>query len=148
MSRDEIEQGLQWRWRPEAIRAMIRERESSVIVVRLKTPLADAPPGTLVGFAAMRFGYETAHLNLLAVDPRCRRQGLGREMLDWLELSARTAGLARIDLEVRARNGGAQTFYRDAGFAAGKTVPGYYQGQEAALRMHKWLDASPRRPRA
>lgn len=144
MSRDEIEHGLQWRWRPEAIRAMIRDTESSVIISRLQTPLPEAAAGTLMGFAAMRFGFETAHLNLLAVDPRCRRQGLGRELLNWLVLTAHTAGLDRIDLEVRARNRGAQRFYRAAGFAPGKTIPGYYQGQETAVRMHKWLDSAAR----
>ena len=58
-------------------------------------------------------------------------------------LSGDDGCLDRIDLEVRARNRNAQRFCRDAGFAPGKTIPGY-QGQEAAMRMHKWLDSVAR----
>ena len=50
----------------------------------------------MAGFAQLQSDGEIqAHLSLIAVDPACRRQGLGRQMLD---LALRTAGGLRIDL--------------------------------------------------
>ena len=94
----------------------------------------------IVAFAIMQLGDETAHLNLLAVAPGYRLQGLGRRMLDWLRLTCIEAGVFRIDLELRAANVSARVFYERLGFAAGSLVKGYYQGREAALRMSLRLD--------
>ena len=56
----------------------------------------------------MEFDLESAHLNLLAVDPIFRRRGIARSLLSWLEKSAKTAGILEITLEVRTMNTGAQ----------------------------------------
>lgn len=135
LSRDEVEQGLEWRWRTPKVHALIRDPEASVLCAKCRSQ-----GGTLLGgFGIMRFGDEVAHLNLLAVRPSIRRQGMGMLMLKWLEQSAVTCGLARVDLEVRLNNHGARTFYRRAGYRPGQMIQGYYQGREAALRMHKNL---------
>ena len=139
MSRDEIEQGLEWRWRTPAIRAFINDPEACVLCARCRLNEREF----LGGFGIMQFGAEVAHLNLLAVDPRLRRQGLGERLLSWLETSAVTAGLYRIDLEVRANNAGARRFYEELGYKASRTIRGYYQGREAALKMHKKLRDRP-----
>ena len=43
---------------------------------------------SVVGFAIMRYADESAHLNLLAVAPEYRRQGIARALLTWLEGTA------------------------------------------------------------
>jgi ribosomal-protein-alanine N-acetyltransferase len=131
MSRDLIEQGLTWAWTPARVQHYISGRDSSVIVARRD--------GRLAAFAIMHFGDETAHLNLLAVAPRHRRQGLGRQLMDWLVTTAVEAGVFRINLELRTRNEDARTFYEALGFSQAGVVPGYYQGREAALRMSRSL---------
>jgi ribosomal protein S18 acetylase RimI-like enzyme len=83
----------------------------------------------------MHFGDEVAHLNLLAVAPAHRRQGLGRQLMDWLTATAIEAGVFRINLELRTRNEPARLFYEGLGFEQLGVVQGYYQGREAALRM-------------
>jgi ribosomal protein S18 acetylase RimI-like enzyme len=134
MSRDLIEYGLPWSWTPSRVLRSISGRDSSVVVARRQ-------PG-IAAFAIMHFGDETAHLNLLAVAARHRRQGLGRRLMEWLTATASEAGIFRIDLELRAQNQTAREFYERMGFDALTIIPGYYQGREGALRMTRRLGRS------
>jgi ribosomal-protein-alanine N-acetyltransferase len=131
MSRDLIEQGLTWSWTPARVQHFICGSESSVIVARRERRIA--------AFAIMHFGDEVAHLNLLAVAPQHRRQGLGRQLMDWLTATALEAGVFRINLELRTHNEPARIFYERLGFDHLGIVQGYYQGREAALRMSRRL---------
>jgi [ribosomal protein S18]-alanine N-acetyltransferase len=131
MSRALIEQGLPWSWTPTRVERCIKSRDSCVLVVRRD--------GRVAAFAIMHFSDETAHLNLLAVAASHQRQGLGRQLLEWLFATAVEAGVFRVDLELRADNEHARRFYESLRFEAEKVVPGYYQGREAALRMTRRL---------
>jgi ribosomal protein S18 acetylase RimI-like enzyme len=91
----------------------------------------------------MYFGLDRAHLNLLAVKPDCRRLGVGRRLIEWLEQSARVAGAFTVKLEVRAGNSQAQAFYRRLGYRQAGFAPGYYSGKEAALAMVHDLRREP-----
>jgi ribosomal-protein-alanine N-acetyltransferase len=131
MSRDLIEHGLTWAWTPARVQHFISAPETSVVVARREQRIA--------AFAIMHFGDELAHLNLLAVAAAHRRQGLGRQLIEWLTATAIEAGVFRINLEVRAQNDVARIFYQTLGFDALNVVQGYYQGREAALRMTRQL---------
>jgi ribosomal-protein-alanine N-acetyltransferase len=166
MSRDLIEQGLTWSWTPARVQHFITGTESSVVVARRErrgdtaggdewrgdAPRMAAPRGDarrmaaprIAAFAIMHFGDEVAHLNLLAVAPEHRRQGLGRQLMDWLTTTAIEAGVFRINLELRTQNGSARAFYEKLGFDELGVVQGYYQGREAALRMSRRLGATQR----
>jgi ribosomal protein S18 acetylase RimI-like enzyme len=135
MSRDLVEQGLTWSWTPARVQHFISGSDSSVIVARRERCIA--------AFAIMHFGDDVAHLNLLAVAPAHRRQGLGRQLMDWLTLTAIEAGVLRINLEVRTQNQEARAFYETLGFDPLGVVQGYYQGREAALRMTRHLAQNP-----
>ncbi|MDP9012856.1 MAG: GNAT family N-acetyltransferase [Pseudomonadota bacterium] len=135
MSRDLIEQGLPWSWTPARVQHFICAAESSVVVARRAR--VGAP--RIAGFAIMHFGEDVAHLNLLAVAPGYRRQGLGRQLMDWLTLTAIEAGVFSINLELRTQNDQARAFYETLGFVPRGVVQGYYQGREAALRMSRRL---------
>jgi ribosomal protein S18 acetylase RimI-like enzyme len=127
MSRDLIEGGLTWAWTPARVLQFLANKDSSVIVTRRERRIA--------AFAMMHFGDDTAHLNLLAVAAPYRRQGLGRQLVDWLCASALEAGSSRINLELRTTNVDALAFYAALGFEREGVRQGYYQGREAALRM-------------
>ncbi|MBT8143957.1 MAG: GNAT family N-acetyltransferase [Gammaproteobacteria bacterium] len=127
MSREFIEDGLRWTWRAPRIARQI-ESSDTVVLVALEGR-------RLAGFAIMSYGDTNAHLNLLAVDPAYRMQGLGRRMVDWLEKTARNAGIFRITLEVRAQNFGGRCFYKALGYREVLLLRGYYQGAEDAVRM-------------
>jgi [ribosomal protein S18]-alanine N-acetyltransferase len=134
MSRDLIEQGLTWSWTPARVQHFIGGAESSVVVARREQRVA--------AFAIIHFGDDVAHLNLLAVAPEHRRQGLGSQLMDWLVRTAIEAGVFRINLEVRTNNDTAKFFYSRLGFDQLGIVQGYYQGCEAALRMSRHLAKS------
>lgn len=131
MSREHIEHGLDWSWTAARVRAAIGDAAVNVAVA--------LEGDSLVGFGIMKYGDDKAHLSLLAVSPRRREFGVGRQLLDWLEQSARAAGLGRIELEVRADNPGALAFYGLRGFERFSTVRGYYQGRIDAFRLAKSL---------
>jgi [ribosomal protein S18]-alanine N-acetyltransferase len=135
MSRDLIEQGLTWSWTPARVQHFICGPESSVVVARRERSIA--------AFAIMHFGDDVAHLNLLAVAPEHRRQGLGKQLMGWLTATAIEAGVFRINLELRTHNEAARIFYEYLGFDQLGVVQGYYQGREAALRMSRRLAKSP-----
>jgi ribosomal protein S18 acetylase RimI-like enzyme len=154
MSRDMVEQGLTWSWTPARVQHFITGSESSVVIARRDrngVHMRGGNPRRFVddrygnsrrgidAFAIMQFSDEVAHLNLLAVAPEYRRQGLGRQLMEWLTLTAIEAGVFRIDLELRTQNEPARAFYEKLGFASRGVVQGYYQGREAALRMTRRL---------
>ena len=127
MSRDLIEAGLDWRYTPRRMAALIGDPETMALV---------AGEGAQIhGFAIMQFGDDLAHLTLLCVRPAQRGRGLGRRLIEWLVASARVAGIASIRLELRADNAAALGFYRRLGFAETSLVPAYYGGRVAARRM-------------
>ena len=135
MSRRLVEVGLPWTWTPARVARHIHHPDSMVITARTVSGTSPA----LAAFAIMHFGDDIAHLNLLAVDTRWQRRGLGRRLVQWLEMSAITAGTFTLCLEVRARNPVAQLFYRELGFDETGRVPRYYSGREDAIRLSRDL---------
>ncbi len=134
LARDEIEQGFGWTWTAARIAASRQASDMNLAVA--------CRDGRRLGFGLMRYFDDSAHLCLLAVDPRERRQGVGSVLLRWLESSALTAGIGATTLEMRATNGGARIFYERHGYRCVGTTPGYYQGREDALRLRHPLIAS------
>ena len=65
LSRDFIECGLGWEYRPERIRELIAARDTVTLVAR--------DGDRVIGFAIMSFGDEYAHLVLMAVRPAGQR---------------------------------------------------------------------------
>jgi len=127
MSRDLIEAGLGWGYRPQRMAELIAARETATLVANER--------GRCVGFAVMKFGDERAHLVLLAVLPTHRRRGIARRMLTWLLESAAIAGMASVHLELLEDNAAARAFYRALSFAETMRIPGYYGGRKPAVRM-------------
>jgi len=166
MSRDYIEQGLTWRWRPENLARKIAAAETVVLVAELDV----GGVRFIGGFAVMDFdadnkprtgpelnsaarlqaqrqvaaeteqSLEKAQLLLLAVHPNIRRRNIGAQLLRWLHKSARVAGCEHVELQVRADNLGARRFYQKCGYQEEMLIPGYYDGKKAAylmkLRLH------------
>ena len=131
MSRDLIETGLGWHYRPERVARLLDDPETVTLVACAADQAA--------GFAIMTVGDERAHLVLLAVHPAHQRRGIGRRMTDWLVKTAATAGMAAIDLELRAGNMAAHALYRATGFTETRRLPGYYRARETAIRMTRTL---------
>jgi ribosomal-protein-alanine N-acetyltransferase len=131
MSRDLIENGLQWSWTPTRVAASVRRPDALVVVARAGARIA--------GFGIMRYGEDEAHLDLLGVAPDCRNEGLGTRLVEWLEKPALAAGISVAFLEVREANLGAQAFYERLGYRKLGRLAGYYQEFESAIRMGREL---------
>jgi ribosomal-protein-alanine acetyltransferase len=95
--------------------------------------------GKIAGFAIMlwRKNSRSGRLYNIVIDPAFRGAGIGRRLLDACHRETRARDLTRINLEVRADNDRAITFYRNHGFRVRKTVRGYYSDGAAALKMTK-----------
>lgn len=131
MSRETIEHGLPWQWRPARVARAIRAEDTNVVVVR------DA--GTLIGFGIMSYLDEDAHLLLFAVAAARRRQGVGTAILQWLEAAARAAGSKRIRVEARRENDAARCFYNEHGYHEVAIRRGMYDEGVDGIRIEKWL---------
>ena len=131
MSREYIEYGLGWSWTQSRVLKAIQDDATNVAVVH--------EGHGILAFGIMRYGERRAHLVLLGVQLSSRKQGLGAQLLAWLEKSAVTAGLERVQLEARADNPGAISFYEEQGYEHAGVVPGYYRGTIDAVRLEKSL---------
>jgi len=115
--------------------------------------------GALTGFGIMEFGDERAHLVLLAVRPPSGL-GIGQRLLEWIARSARCAGMASIQLELRAANDAARRFYRrDA--STNRSGSRYYRSGEGRKKApcacsgccarpavpYTWRPRAPKTPR-
>ena len=140
LSRLHVEYGLRWRWTPGRVRRSILDTETTVLLATSR--------GEPVGFSIMKFGERDAHLLLFAVEPKHRRNGIGRAMIDWLERSCRTAGMLGVRIEVRADNRRALAFYEILGYRRAGEIPAYYDGSEAAVVLTKNLRSGQAQPRS
>lgn len=134
LSRDRIEAGLGWSWTAPRVVRSLADPDANVVVARSEG--ADVP---MLGFGIMRYLDDEAHLLLLAVRSESAGCGVGSALLGWLERCAATAGLAQVMLEARQTNAGARAFYARRGYREIQTVPGYYSGREACVRLAKDL---------
>ena len=138
LSRDRIEQGLGWRWTAPRVLRSIVDRETNGVVA--------ADGSRVLGFGLMKYQDDEAHLLLLAVRAVAGRRGIGASLVTWLEQSARVAGIGQVYLEARLANGAARAFYARLGYREIQTLPGYYLGREACVRLAKDLWLTPVEP--
>lgn len=103
--------------------------------------------GRWLGYYVAMAGVDETHLLNLTVAPEHQRQGHARQMLDELVHWSRERTAARLWLEVRASNLGAQALYRRYGFRDAGLRRGYYpagpEGRENALVMSLDLAGDP-----
>jgi ribosomal-protein-alanine N-acetyltransferase len=90
---------------------------------------------------------DETHVQTIAVHPGHRGQGLGMEIMEFLEEQSLQEGVNRIILEVARRNQRARRLYKKCGFSSVGFRKHYYTEQnDDALVMEKWIAMS--RPRA
>ncbi len=96
-----------------------------------------------VGFALFRAVADEAERLTISVLPEARRSGIGAGLLAACEDGARTAGAARLFLEVAEGNGAARALYDRAGYRECGRRKGYYQrpdgSRDDAVVMEKAL---------
>ncbi|QLP98641.1 MAG: GNAT family N-acetyltransferase [Rhodoblastus sp.] len=83
--------------------------------------------GPLTGFLLSRRAGDEAEILTIAVAPRQRRRGVGRELLTRQTRQLAELGVARLFLEVAEDNGPALALYRRFGFREEGRRKGYYR---------------------
>lgn len=96
--------------------------------------------GVLLAMACGWQVLDELHITLVAVDPRCRRQGLGLLVLRALLSAGRRLGAERATLEVSADNQAAQALYGRCGFRTAGVRRRYYRDGSDALIQWTRLD--------
>lgn len=91
----------------------------------------------LLGYAAYWAVFDEAQINNIAVLPSCRRQGIGRMLLENLTGLAGAENLHQMILEVRAGNLAAVSLYESCGFRSIGRRQGYYadNGENAIIML-------------
>ncbi|UCF68556.1 MAG: tRNA (adenosine(37)-N6)-threonylcarbamoyltransferase complex dimerization subunit type 1 TsaB [Acidobacteriota bacterium] len=113
---------------PESLDGPVERSERVAFGIR-------AAGGRLLGYALSRADGPVMSVLNLAIDPEHRRRGLARSLTRRLVAEARTRGLGRVNLEVRAGNEAALALYASEGFVRVGRRPGYYPGGEDAVLM-------------
>lgn len=106
-----------------------------------ETLVAEDAGGRLLGYATLLFRHRSrrARLYSFCVHPEARGTGLGRRMLEALEMMARDRGAERLGLEVRVDNRVALALYRRMGFRLERWLEEYYEDGCAGWQMAKSL---------
>lgn len=94
----------------------------------------------VVGYGGMWILFEECHITTIAVDPKRRREGIGRRIMEHLIEKAKDQGVEWISLEVRISNIPAQNLYKSLGFEMVGVRKQYYQpNNEDAIIMRLML---------
>lgn len=94
----------------------------------------------IIGYIGMWIILDEGHITNIAVLKEYRNRGIGRLLLEAMELLALQHGVGRMTLEVRVSNSVAQGLYRKIGYRPCGLRPEYYRdNKEDALIMWKDL---------
>lgn len=107
-------------WSERTLREMLESGFDEAWVLELSG-------GGLAGYANFRFLAGEGELMRIAVFPEFRGRGLGRKLMERLDISAREQGAAELTLEVRAGNLAARGLYEAFGFQAEAVRKAYYR---------------------
>jgi ribosomal-protein-alanine N-acetyltransferase len=125
------------RWGWDAYHAeLAQERNSVMLVARVRNQEEPSTGQHVKGFIAARLVSDELHVNNVAVRQEFRRRGVAKTLLDAALDEAARRGARAAFLEVRAGNSPAQALYERCGFKMTGRRPGYYtQPPEDALVM-------------
>lgn len=119
-------------WSRDAFEAEITGNNLAEYIVAEKN-------GEIAAYMGMWFIVDEGHITNVAVAPKFRGLGLGREIVQAMIEYGKEEGLVRFTLEVRASNEVAQNLYKSFGFKAEGIRPKYYgdNGEDAIIM---WLN--------
>ena len=84
--------------------------------------LVGSTDGRLVATVMVGFEGHRGWVNYLAVSADCRKQGLGRLLMDEAEARLRAIGCPKINLQIRRSNADVVAFYRSIGYSEDDVV--------------------------
>lgn len=104
-------------WTAAELRALVEGPGGFALLVEDQAPL---------GFILCRSGGGEAEILTLAVEPKARRRGFAKALVQVAAGAARIAGAESLFLEVAVDNAAALALYRSTGFSEAGVRRGYY----------------------
>ena len=124
-------------WPEEVIRAdLSKDSNSETTYLGAFATTAEAP---LLGYAVLGREKRSGLLMALVVESRCRRKGIGRQLLMAVSDCAVYLNFRRLRLKVRKSNSGAISLYTQMSFVGETVRRGYYSNGEDAIIMSAGL---------
>ena len=102
--------------------------------------------GHVVGYVCSWLIIDEVHILNIAVQPACRRHGIGHALLGRILVQAGQAGARTANLEVRRSNRAAIRLYQQFGFETVSVRRGYYADGEDGLLMVKAIEKAGQTP--
>lgn len=112
------------------------ERSLELLLTDSAVGFAAVREGTVLGYGGMLCVVGEGQITNVAVDPACRRMGIGEAILEALLARAKHCDAEQVSLEVRVSNTAAVALYQKHGFeVAGVRKDFYRRPTEDALVM-------------
>ena len=125
-------------WTTESIYDTFRQKQAFIVCAEKDEKFA--------GYCIVYFVLDEAEIVRIAVDASCRRQGVGRELLDQVQQICQEKGISHLLLDVRESNNTARAFYRDYGFGIDGIRKNFYDSpRENAVLMSMMIPTVPTR---
>lgn len=126
------QQSYDYPWLEEDFLRCLRQRNCIGMVAELGEKV--------IGFMIYELHKSKLHILNFAVDPDCRRQRIGAQMVQKLVSKLSSHRRTSITVEVRETSLAAQLFYRNAGFRAMRVVREHYPdtGEDAYLMQYRF----------
>lgn len=120
------------------IRCLSQRNCVGMVAEQYDSTLKSGENGDPIGFTIFEKHQTRIHVLNFAVSPEFRRQGVGRQLVNWLDtqLSSRSN---RILLEIRETNLEAQLFFKNTKFRAVSILRNYYDDstEDAYLMQYR-----------
>lgn len=125
-------------WTEKSVRDTFLEERAIVLVAE--------NDGKFLGYCIVYSVFDEAEIARIAVEPSCRRQGVGQELLNQIKNICHEKRILYLMLEVRESNEVAREFYCAQGFGVDGIRKKYYQcPEEDAILMSMMLPTVPTR---
>lgn len=99
--------------------------------------------GKIAGYCIVYFVLDEGEIARIAVDGLCRRQGVGRKLLEQVEKICGEKNIIRLMLDVRESNDSARKFYQSFGFEEDGIRKNFYDmPKEDAILMSKMIGST------
>ena len=93
--------------------------------------------GKVVGYVIAYITKGMTDFVSIAVDPKYRRFGIGKKLVNFIIKKLKRQGAKKASLEVRTTNKASFSFFRNLGFRITKTLKGFYRDRGDAYQMRK-----------
>ena len=119
-------------WTARSIEETYNQSQAFIVTAELNNKLA--------GYCIVYFVLDEGEIARIAVDKSLRRQGVGRKLLEQVEIICKEKGITRLMLDVRESNENARAFYKSLGFEEDGVRKNFYEmPKEDAVLMSKAL---------